>query len=99
MRSASEWSIGLEEGILERSIQNAYLDMIENSQHYIFIENQFFISATGDKQSFVSNQIANALVDRIKRAINKKEKFKVIVFMPLLPGMVGDLNEKPPMPL
>lgn len=72
LRSASEWSIGLEEGITERSIQNAYIDLIRNSENYIFIENQFFISATGDKESFVSNQIANEMVKRIKKAIDKK---------------------------
>lgn len=47
LRSASEWSIGLESGVTERSIQNAYLSMIKNAKKFIYIENQFFISATG----------------------------------------------------
>lgn len=34
----------------ERSIQNAYLDLIAKSQHFIYIENQFFQSGfTGDR--------------------------------------------------
>lgn len=37
LRSASEWSIGLEEGVTERSIQNAYLSVIKNSQRFIYI--------------------------------------------------------------
>jgi phosphatidylserine/phosphatidylglycerophosphate/cardiolipin synthase-like enzyme len=36
-------------------------DATANAQHFIYIENQYFIS--------VQNQIANALVDRIDRAI------------------------------
>ena len=36
-RSASPWSIGLEENTVERSIQNAYLDLISRAKHYIYI--------------------------------------------------------------
>lgn len=32
-------------------------------------------------------------------AIEKKEKFRVIVLMPLLPGMEGDIKNDPPMTL
>ena len=42
LRSISNWSIGL--GKTETSILKAYYELIENSKHYIFIENQFFIS-------------------------------------------------------
>jgi phosphatidylserine/phosphatidylglycerophosphate/cardiolipin synthase-like enzyme len=42
VRSSSNWSTGIEKK--EYSIYNAYLDMIENSEHFIYIENQFFIS-------------------------------------------------------
>ena len=47
----------------------------------------------------MNNQIANKIYERIKKAIEKNEKFKVIVFMPLLPGMEGDLNDDPSMAL
>lgn len=73
--------------MIERSIQNAYLDSIYHSKKFIYIENQFFISATGDKDSFVCNQIANALYERIERAHKEGASFRVVVFMPLLPGM------------
>lgn len=43
MRSASNWSVGLDKKD-EHSILNAYYSLIDNSKHYIFIENQFFIS-------------------------------------------------------
>lgn len=99
LRSASEWSIGLEQGIKERSIQNAYLELIEEARQYIYIENQFFISATGDPNSYVKNQVATALFNRIKRAIEHGELFKVVIFIPHLPGMEGVIDRNCPMPL
>ncbi len=44
LRSASLWSIGLSEDVVESSIHTAYIHLIEESQHCIYIENQFFIS-------------------------------------------------------
>ena len=44
LRSASMWSLGLEEGHEERSILRAYVESIFNSKEFIYIENQFFIS-------------------------------------------------------
>ena len=35
-------------------------------------------------------------MSRIETAIQKNEQFKVFVFMPLLPGMEGDLNKSSP---
>jgi len=45
LRSASMWSIGLEHDKPEHSIWNAYLHLIESAKEYIYIENQFFLSA------------------------------------------------------
>ena len=39
LRSASEWSMGLNPSHTECSVYNAYLDLIENSKHFIYIEN------------------------------------------------------------
>lgn len=56
------------------------------AEHFIYIENQFFISALhSTKDNPVLNEIANALYSRITRAAKEKKKFKVIVVMPLLP--------------
>jgi phosphatidylserine/phosphatidylglycerophosphate/cardiolipin synthase-like enzyme len=44
VRSACNWSVGLQK--TERSILEAYYDLIDNAKHYILIENQFFISKT-----------------------------------------------------
>jgi phospholipase D1/2 len=89
IRSAGTWSLGLER--TEHSIHTAYLNLIDQADHFIYIENQFFISNTaGDP---VKNSIAQALVDRIGVAARNKEKFKVIVVLPLLPGFAGDIDD------
>lgn len=90
VRSCSEWSNGTG---TERSIQNAYIDVIENSQHFIYIENQFFITATGDAQKPVKNQIGKALVNRILRAARAGDEYKVVVLIPSVPGFAGDLKD------
>ncbi len=36
VRSASFWSCGIR--TVERSIQDAYIDMIDNAKHFIYIE-------------------------------------------------------------
>merc|ERR1712127_288117 len=46
LRSIGDWSLGLEEENIEFSIMNAYHDMIEKAEKFIYIENQYFISNT-----------------------------------------------------
>jgi len=72
---------------LQHSIANAYIEAIENSQHFIYIENQFFITATGPEQSPIKNKIGGAIVERILRAAQAGEKYKVIVATPSVPGL------------
>lgn len=92
VRSASNWSCGLAPNRYEDSIHLAYLQLIEDSEHYIYIENQFFISNLAG--TAVENNIAKALLFRIKKAHKNKENFKVIVVMPLLPGFEGPIDDK-----
>lgn len=87
LRSVDRWSAGT----CENSILNAYIDVIENSEHYIYIENQFFICCT-DKDKNVSNGIGEAIVNRILRAYREKKKYRVYVVFPLLPGFEGDIQ-------
>ena len=92
VRSASNWSLGFNawENILENSIQNAYIELIQSSKRFIYIENQFFISSTaGDP---VTNEIVTAILLRIERAHELKEDFRVVVFVPLLPGFEGEVD-------
>ncbi|KAG9244055.1 hypothetical protein BJ878DRAFT_422221 [Calycina marina] len=90
VRSSADWSSGI---LTEHSIQNAYSELIRNAQHYVYIENQFFITATGDQQLPIKNTIGRAIVDAIVAAGKEKRKFKVIVVIPAVPGFAGDLRD------
>lgn len=92
VRSASAWSIGCSPQSTEFSVQIAYLELIATSKHYIYIENQFFISSCADEKN-IKNQIANTLVQRILQAHEKKEEFRIYVLLPLLPGFAGEVYD------
>ncbi|KAF9378152.1 hypothetical protein CPC16_011439 [Podila verticillata] len=89
LRSSTLWSQGVD---LERSIQDAYLSSIENAEHFIYIENQFFVTlAVENGNPDIKNKIGLALVNRIVRAHNEGKKFRVIVVMPLMPAFEADI--------
>jgi phospholipase D1/2 len=91
VRSSADWSSGILPA--EHSIQTAYCDLIREAQHYVYIENQFFITATGENQSPIHNQIGRAIVDAVVRAGQENRKFRVIILIPAIPGFAGDLRE------
>ena len=86
LRSASLWSCGILEP--ERSIYQAYLSLISNAKHYIYIENQYFISSI--TAQLPENKVAEAIYQRVSRAIQDGETFRVIVLLPVFPA--GDLR-------
>ncbi|QRV95777.1 phospholipase [Ceratobasidium sp. AG-Ba] len=90
VRSVSDWSHGV---LTENSVQMAYRQMILEANHFIYIENQFFISNTGNYGP-VKNLIAQALVERIVSAARSGQKFKVIVVIPEVPGFAGNINNE-----
>ncbi|XP_023305494.2 phospholipase D2 isoform X1 [Lucilia cuprina] len=96
LRSVSSWSCGfIEQDLVEQSIHDAYIQTITKAQHYIYIENQFFITMQlGAAASLgqVRNQIGEALFKRIVRAHKERKTFRVYVIMPLLPGFEGDVG-------
>jgi phospholipase D1/2 len=53
-----------------------------NAKSHIYIENQFFMG--------LKNEIVETLCKRIIQAHEKREPFKVIIVVPLLPGFEGD---------
>ena len=57
VRSYAQWSAGLSE--TEEGIHDAYKRLIADSEHSIYIENQFFVSACGDNDSVISNTVVN----------------------------------------
>ncbi|KAK4886881.1 hypothetical protein RN001_003152 [Aquatica leii] len=93
LRSVSAWSCGfIEPDTVEQSIHEAYIDTITKAQHYIYIENQFFISL-GHNNFYTSNQITEALYTRIVRAHKEHAVFRVYVVMPLLPAFEGEIGQ------
>ncbi|KAL4876634.1 hypothetical protein BJY04DRAFT_139443 [Aspergillus karnatakaensis] len=90
VRSSADWSSGI---LCEHSIQNAYKEVIENAQHLVYIENQFFITATGDQQGPILNTIGRAVVNACVRAGKEGRKFRVIIVIPAIPGFAGDLRD------
>ena len=91
VRSCTNWSHGVD---TEHSIANAYISIIRDSQHFIYIENQFFITATTSSQKPVLNKLGAAILERILRAAKAGEKYKVIVIIPAIPGFAGDLKDE-----
>ena len=101
LRSVSNWSIG--KAITERSILEAYYKLIDNSKHYIYIENQFFITKPFSEKernnsdlnldNLVKNEIGLHIRERILRAYKEKTNFKVFICIPLLPGFSGTPGE------
>jgi len=79
LRSVGEWSAGQPH---EVSIYNAYLHAIQNAEHFIYIENQFFISS---QKGEVDNEIMSTLADRIYHAYQSREDFHAMVIIPLKP--------------
>ena len=89
IRSSADWSSGI---LTEHSIMNAYKEVISNAKHYVYIENQFFITATGDQQLPIQNTIGQAIVEACVRAGKEGRKFRVIIVIPAIPGFAGDLR-------
>ncbi|PSR97072.1 hypothetical protein BD289DRAFT_404500 [Coniella lustricola] len=91
LRSATTWSLGTAH--TECSIQNAYVQMIEKSDHFVYMENQFFISSCEALGVPIVNKIGDALVDRIKRAHENDEDWKCVILIPLMPGFQNTVAE------
>ncbi|KNC77310.1 hypothetical protein, variant [Sphaeroforma arctica JP610] len=87
LRSCCEWSNGI---LTEHSIQNAYLQAIAHAKHYIYIENQFFVTSL--PADGVTNKIGDALFDKIVECHRANKKFRVYVIMPLMPAFEGDFG-------
>lgn len=90
LRSSGVWSLGLKEP--EHSIQNAYLKAIETSEHFIYIENQFFITSTTLDGTMIENKIGDALFERIVRAHKNEELWKAVILIPLMPGFESEVD-------
>lgn len=97
-RSCGPWSMATNTKI-EHSVQNAYLkggwrhlvladflEAIQLSEHFVYIENQFFITSTVVDGIQIENQIGDALVERIIKANKESTAWRACIVIPLLPG-------------
>lgn len=92
LRSSGDWSLGLQTH--EQSIHDAYIKCIESSEHFVYIENQFFITSTKCDGVVIKNSIGDALVDRIIQAHKKSQSWKAIIVIPLMPGFEANVDSK-----
>ena len=93
LRSCATWSIGTKD-LVEHSILNAYLKMIEQSEHFVYIENQFFISSSEVEGTRIENGIGDALVERIIRASQNGEDWRAVIMIPLVPGFQNTVDNQ-----
>ncbi|KAI1099192.1 phospholipase D [Jackrogersella minutella] len=93
LRSAGDWSLGYPKDLREHSIQSAYIKLIEESEHFVYMENQFFITSTETMNTRVVNRIGDALVERIIRAHEKDEEWRCCILIPLMPGFQNTVDQ------
>ncbi|EEH39580.2 phospholipase D1 [Paracoccidioides lutzii Pb01] len=91
LRSSSTWSTGTSD-VTEHSIMNAYLKMIELSDHFVYIENQFFVTSCEIEGKKIENRIGDALVERIIRAARNDEDWRAVILIPLMPGFQNQVD-------
>jgi phospholipase D1/2 len=90
LRSACDWSLGIQE--TEHSIMNAYCKMIEESEYFVYMENQFFITSSETMNTKINNKIGDALVERAVRAYRNNENWRCIIIIPLMPGFQNTVD-------
>ena len=93
LRSCCMWSMGTPNRT-EHSILNAYIKLIQESDHFVYIENQFFISSTKIENTIIENTIGDALVERIVRASKNNESWRAVIMIPLMPGFQNTVDSQ-----
>ncbi|HIO57968.1 MAG TPA: hypothetical protein EYN30_04760, partial [Candidatus Poseidoniales archaeon] len=70
----------------ETDIMQGYRNIIDEAEHYLYIENQFFISnfePSSTTDPIIVNDIATKIAERVIRAIDEGKKFKVYIVVPV----------------
>ncbi|XVF63609.1 hypothetical protein PTKIN_Ptkin09bG0100400 [Pterospermum kingtungense] len=75
--------------VIDKSIQTAYIQAIRSAQHFIYIENQYFIGSSfawpSYKEAGADNLIPIELALKIADKIRAKERFAVYIIIPMWP--------------
>lgn len=82
--------------IVDKSVQMAYIQAIRSAQHFIYIENQYFLGSSyawpSYKTAGADNLIPMELALKIVSKIRAKERFAVYVVIPMWPEGVPQSN-------
>ncbi|GAB2282888.1 hypothetical protein Dimus_017422 [Dionaea muscipula] len=75
--------------VIDRSIQTAYIEAIRSAQHFIYIENQYFLGSSyawsSYKNAGADNLIPMELALKIATKIRANERFAVYIVIPMWP--------------
>ncbi|XP_019186263.1 PREDICTED: phospholipase D delta-like [Ipomoea nil] len=75
--------------VIDRSIQMAYIEAIRRAQHFIYIENQYFLGSSyawpSYKEAGADNLIPMELALKIVSKIRNRERFAVYIVIPMWP--------------
>ncbi|KAK9946870.1 hypothetical protein M0R45_012313 [Rubus argutus] len=75
--------------VIDKSIQTAYIEAIRSAQHFIYIENQYFLGSSyawpSYKEAGADNLIPMELALKIASKIRAKERFAVYIVIPMWP--------------
>lgn len=75
--------------VIDKSIQTAYIHAIRSAQHFIYIENQYFIGSSfawpSYKEAGADNLIPMELALKIVSKIRSQERFTVYIVIPMWP--------------
>ncbi|XVF59851.1 hypothetical protein PTKIN_Ptkin07bG0308700 [Pterospermum kingtungense] len=75
--------------VIDKSIQAAYIQAIRSAQHYIYIENQYFLGSSyawpSYKDAGADNLIPMELALKVASKIRARERFTVYIIIPLWP--------------
>ncbi|KAJ8764356.1 hypothetical protein K2173_006096 [Erythroxylum novogranatense] len=75
--------------VVDKSIQTAYIQAIRSAQHFIYIENQYFLGSSfawpSYKNAGADNLIPMELALKISNKIRANERFAVYVVIPMWP--------------
>ncbi|KAF0906614.1 hypothetical protein E2562_012064 [Oryza meyeriana var. granulata] len=77
------------ESQIDKSIHNSYVKAIRSAQHYIYVENQYFIGSSyywsSNRSAGAENLIPIELAIKIARKIKARERFAVYIVIPMWP--------------
>ncbi|GFP80141.1 phospholipase d delta [Phtheirospermum japonicum] len=80
--------------VIDRSIQMAYIQAIRSAQHFVYIENQYFLGSSFAWPSYenagADNLIPMELALKIASKIRANERFAVYVVIPMWPEGAPD---------